>query len=72
MITLHTAFHLTFLQQKYHVYVMCTTVNPLYSDIHYNSKIRYKFGLHKNQRIVYFFIDIPFLFFRKIYVLCIF
>ena len=43
------------------------TVNPLYNGICYNNKIRYnvKFGLHKNQPIVYFFIDSPVLFFRK-------
>ena len=30
-----------------------------------------QFGLHENQQIVYFFIDIIMLFFRKMYVLCI-
>ena len=47
------------------------TVNPLYNDIRYNSKIRYNvnFCQHKHQRIVYIFIDRPMLFFRKTYVL---
>ena len=48
-------------------------MSPLYNDIRYNIKIRYNVHLvgTKNQRIVYFFIDIPILFFRKTYVLCI-
>ena len=43
------------------------TVNPIYNDIRYNSKIRYNDNLvcTKNQRIVYFFTDFPKLFFRK-------
>ena len=47
------------------------TVNPLYYDIRYNSKIRYNVNsvCTKNQRIVYFFIDGPLLFFKKTYVL---
>ena len=45
------------------------TVNRLYNDIRFNSKTRYNVNcLHKNQRIVHFFIDSPMLFFRKIYV----
>ena len=52
---------------------ICNTVNPLYNDIRYNSKIRYDVNLvsTKNQWIVYFSIEIPMLFFRKTYVLCI-
>ena len=47
------------------------TVNPLYNDIHYNSKICYNVNpiCTKNQWIMYFFIDIPMLFFGKTYVL---
>ena len=48
-------------------------VNPLYKDIRYNSKIHYNVNsvCIKNQRFVHFFIDIPILFFRKTYILCI-
>ena len=48
------------------------TVNPLHNDIPYNSKIRYNVKLvcKKNQRIVYFFIDIPILFLRKVLCIC--
>ena len=43
------------------------TVNPLYNDIHYNSKIRYNVNLvcTKNQRMVYFFNDIPYVIFQE-------
>ena len=47
------------------------TVNPLYNDIRYNSKIRYDVNLvcTKISRMCIFFIDSPMLFFRKTYVL---
>ena len=46
------------------------TVNPLYNDIRYNSKICYNVNsvCTKNQRIVYYFSDSHMLFFRKTYV----
>ena len=52
--------------------VLGITVNPLFNDIRYNSKIRYNVNLvctKSADRI--FFIDIPVLFFMKTYVLCI-
>ena len=48
-------------------------MNPLYKDIRYNSKIRYNvtLGCTKISGLCIFFIDIPMLFFRKTYILCI-
>ena len=54
------------------------TVNPLYNDIRYNSKIRYNVDLVYTKisgscflLLLFFFIVIPILFLRKTYVLCI-
>ena len=60
--------NLALIKLAYH----CFTVDPLYNDIRYNHKIVITSILSaQNQRIVYFYIDIPILFFRKTYVLCI-
>ena len=52
------------------------TVNLLYNDIRYNSKIRYNVNLvctKKSADRAFFFIDIPMLhvIFMKMYVLCV-
>ena len=50
------------------------TVGPLYNELRYNSKIHYNVNLvcTKTRISCVFFIDIPMLFFRKTYVVCIF
>ena len=47
------------------------TVNPLYKDIRYNSKIHYNVNLVCTETAdrVFFFIDSPMLFFGKTYAL---
>ena len=53
------------------IFIKRDTLNPLYNDIRYNSKIRYNVNLVRTKisRCVFFFIVIPMLFFRKTYLL---